>query len=90
MTDPASSPHSQVDCQLPDARLLEQFACPACFSGLLLEPVQRVVFCLGCERRFPVIDGIPVLITERAEYSDESMAVMEGQDDQRSKGHSCE
>lgn len=42
----------------------DQLACPACLSALHLSPQQAV--CTGCGRIYPVIDGIPVLIVERA------------------------
>jgi uncharacterized protein YbaR (Trm112 family) len=47
---------------------LEQWAdalvCPACLGALRVEE-SRVV-CAGCGRIYPVVDGIPVLIAERA------------------------
>jgi len=42
----------------------DQLACPACLSALRFGPDQIV--CTGCGRIYPVIDGIPVLIVERA------------------------
>lgn len=48
-----------------DASVLEQLACPACLDALRLEGAQLV--CAGCGRGYPVVDGIPVLIAERAE-----------------------
>jgi uncharacterized protein YbaR (Trm112 family) len=48
-----------------DAAVLEGLACPACGGDLRLE-AERLV-CAGCERGYPVVDGIPVLIAERAE-----------------------
>jgi uncharacterized protein len=43
----------------------DQLACPACLKGLRLDAGKMV--CTGCGRRYPVVDGIPVLILERAE-----------------------
>lgn len=40
-------------------------ACPACHRDLRVES-ERLV-CGGCGRRYPVVNGIPVLIAERAE-----------------------
>lgn len=40
-------------------------ACPAC-RGELRAEANRLV-CGACGRAYPVIDGIPVLIAERAE-----------------------
>jgi uncharacterized protein YbaR (Trm112 family) len=42
----------------------QQFACPVCFQSLRVE--QTRVDCVGCGRVYPVVDGIPVLIAERA------------------------
>ncbi len=39
-------------------------ACPACL-GTLREEAETVV-CTVCERVYPVVDGIPVLIAERS------------------------
>jgi uncharacterized protein YbaR (Trm112 family) len=47
-----------------DASVLAQFACPAC-RGILRLEADRVV-CRACGRIYPVVDGIPALIVERA------------------------
>jgi hypothetical protein len=47
-----------------DASILGQLACPACFAELQLE-VDRLV-CSGCGRSYPIVNGIPVLIADRA------------------------
>jgi uncharacterized protein YbaR (Trm112 family) len=39
-------------------------ACPACHQALRL--AQDQITCTACERTYPVIDGIPVLIPDRA------------------------
>jgi len=44
-----------------------QLACPACLDALRLKEGRMV--CTGCGRAYPVVDGIPVLIVERAEGS---------------------
>jgi uncharacterized protein len=51
-----------------DARALDRLACPACFGALSAAAAQ--VVCAACGRAYPVIDGIPVLIAERAEKAD--------------------
>ncbi len=38
--------------------------CPVCRKPL--ERVESSVRCTGCGRRYPVVDGIPVLLAERA------------------------
>ncbi len=39
-------------------------ACPACLGALRL--AETTVICTACRRVYPVVDGIPVLIVERA------------------------
>jgi uncharacterized protein len=48
-----------------DPRILDRLACPACQGHLRLE--QPTLVCEACGRIYPVVDGIPVLIAERAE-----------------------
>jgi uncharacterized protein YbaR (Trm112 family) len=43
-------------------------ACPVCHEALRFGDVE--VVCLGCGRVYPVVDGIPVLIAERAARPD--------------------
>ncbi|MCX2726177.1 Trm112 family protein [Thermomicrobium sp. 4228-Ro] len=52
-----------------DPELLEILACPACHGRLELQQ-QRLV-CLTCRRRYPIEDGIPILLVEEAELPDE-------------------
>jgi uncharacterized protein YbaR (Trm112 family) len=61
---PADSSHPF----LFDPTVLGQLACPACLGGLVLEE-ERLV-CAGCGRGYPIVDGIPVLIAERAVLGD--------------------
>jgi hypothetical protein len=39
-------------------------ACPVCLGSLSAEGLRLV--CAACGRAYPVVDGIPVLIAERA------------------------
>jgi uncharacterized protein YbaR (Trm112 family) len=48
-----------------DASILAQLACPACYGELRTEAWHLV--CIACGRRYPIVDGIPALIIERAE-----------------------
>jgi len=48
-----------------DPAVLVQLACPACFRDLRLEGARLV--CIACRRAYPIVDGTPVLIVERAE-----------------------
>ena len=44
--------------------LLDRLVCPVCHAGLLLSPTS--IDCIGCHRRYPIDDGIAVLIADRA------------------------
>ncbi len=54
------SPSEQRSPELPDARLLAILACPACHGVIVLE--NGGLACKGCGRRFPIVDGIPVML----------------------------
>jgi uncharacterized protein YbaR (Trm112 family) len=43
---------------------LRWIVCPVCHGALEAQP--EVVRCRACERRYPIVDGIPVLLAERA------------------------
>lgn len=47
-----------------DESVLDQLACPACLGGLVL--VGERLVCARCGRSYAIVDGIPVLIAERA------------------------
>ena len=42
----------------------DDLACPVCFRALHFS--ESAVVCEGCGRNYPVVDGIPVLIPQRA------------------------
>lgn len=48
-----------------DPKLLEILACPACKAGVTLD-ADRLV-CARCGRRYPIRDGIPVMLVDEAE-----------------------
>ena len=48
-----------------DPTLLEILACPAC-RGEVEEKENKIV-CLKCGRKYPIKDGIPVLLVDEAE-----------------------
>ena len=50
-----------------DKELLEILACPACKSPVRLEGDRLVCTVPGCGLRYPVRDGIPVMLVEEAE-----------------------
>ena len=48
-----------------DKELLEILACPACKTDVKLEHDRLV--CVSCGRRYPIRDGIPVMLIDEAE-----------------------
>jgi len=48
-----------------DRELLQILACPAC-KAPVVEDGDRIV-CTACGRRYPIRDGIPVMLIEEAE-----------------------
>ena len=58
---PADSKPTSFAFDPPVAELL---ACPACLGSLGAEESRLV--CTACGRSYPVVDGVPVLIAERA------------------------
>jgi uncharacterized protein len=53
---------------LIDQDLLEILACPACKTPVHLEG-DRIV-CDACGRRYPIRDGIPVMLIDEAEQGE--------------------
>ncbi len=51
-----------------DKELIDILVCPAC--GGDLKVLQESISCLSCGRRYPVRNGIPVLIIEKAALPD--------------------
>jgi uncharacterized protein YbaR (Trm112 family) len=47
-----------------DVSVIDLLACPACLGGLAV--VGERLVCSGCGRGYAIVDGIPVLIAERA------------------------
>jgi hypothetical protein len=45
---------------------LARLACPVCRQPLTLDAAAGVVCCSACDRRYPLVDGIPVLLADRA------------------------
>jgi hypothetical protein len=52
---------------LIDPSVVTQLVCPACLGALRLVEVR--LLCAACGRAYPIVDGIPVLIAEKAEQS---------------------
>lgn len=48
--------------------LLEILACPACKGEIVHEPSEEKLVCQGeCQRRYPIRNGIPVMLINEAE-----------------------
>ncbi len=47
---------------------LHLLVCPVCHASLSLTEAtpQMTIACIGCGRRYPIVDGLPVLIASRA------------------------
>ncbi|RRA48334.1 Trm112 family protein [Acidipila sp. EB88] len=43
------------------AAVLDLLCCPVC-HGALTQPAEATIQCTACQRRYPLRDGIPVLI----------------------------
>lgn len=50
-----------------DPKLLEILACPVCKTAVQLQEDRLV--CARCGRRYPIRDGIPVMLIEEAEQA---------------------
>jgi uncharacterized protein YbaR (Trm112 family) len=47
-----------------DKKLLDILACPVCKSDIYEEKEELV--CVNCKRRYPVREGIPIMLEEEA------------------------
>jgi uncharacterized protein len=50
-----------------DTKLLEILACPACHGDVEYNMKEEKIICIECNRRYPVKDGIPVMLVDEAE-----------------------
>lgn len=74
-----------------DPQLLDILACPSddhapLRAGAPGDPDAEVLTCTSCGRRFPVVDGIPVLLLDEALPADGSTADAPGQAGSRGDG----
>ena len=51
----------------PDQKLLEILACPQCKGDLTLTATKDGLICSACQLKFPIREGIPVMLVEEAE-----------------------
>jgi uncharacterized protein YbaR (Trm112 family) len=52
-----------------DTKLLEILACPACRGDLEYDIKNEKLICTDCGLKYPVKDGIPIMLIEEAEKS---------------------
>ena len=62
---PSKLPWDSFDPDTLDPAILAQLVCPACYGDLRLEGAG--LLCPACRRAYAIVDGIPVMIVERAE-----------------------
>jgi len=62
---PSSDVPDTIDPASFDPTILAQLACPACHGELRLEGAR--LRCMACSRGYLIVDGIPVLIIQRAD-----------------------
>lgn len=52
-----------------DKELLEILACPVCKGDIRYDSSDEKLTCLSCGKRYPIRDGIPIMLEEEAESS---------------------
>ena len=50
-----------------DKELLDILACPACKGNIVYDQKNEKLNCQKCGRRYPIRDGIPVMLIDEAE-----------------------
>lgn len=50
-----------------DEKLLEILACPVCKGDIKYDEENQKLICVNCGRKYPIKDGIPVMLEEEAE-----------------------
>ena len=54
-----------------DKELLDILACPACKGDIVYDQENEKLICQKCGRRYPIRDGIPVMLIDEAEMPGE-------------------
>jgi len=52
-----------------DQELLDILACPICKSAVALR--DNKIVCVNCKRKYPIRDGIPIMLIEEAESEEQ-------------------
>lgn len=47
--------------------LIDLLVCPACHGQIEYKDRRKLIICTACDRRYPVRDGIPIMVVEEAE-----------------------
>lgn len=47
--------------------IVKILVCPQCKGQIVLEPAETGLVCFACGLRYPVRDGIPVMLVDEAE-----------------------
>jgi len=55
-----------------DKELLDILACPACKGSVAYDQENEKLICQKCNRRYPVREGIPVMLVDEAELPEEN------------------
>jgi len=50
-----------------DQKLLEILACPVCKVDIEYDEPNQKLICVKCKRKYPIRDGIPVMLESEAE-----------------------
>ncbi len=50
-----------------DRELLDILACPQCQGELTLTPEEDGLVCAACKVKYPIRDGVPVMLADEAE-----------------------
>ena len=53
-----------------DTKLLEILACPSCKGDIEYNTREEKIVCIDCNLKYPVKDGIPVMLIDEAELPD--------------------
>lgn len=52
--------------------LLEVLACPADKGDIIYDEENKKLICKKCGRKYPIQDGIPIMLIEKAEMPDKT------------------
>jgi uncharacterized protein YbaR (Trm112 family) len=62
-----SHPAGPAGVTRPDASLLTLLVCPKCRGPLSHRESEAAIDCQACKLRYPILDGIPVLMVDAAQ-----------------------